>query len=71
MPKKHPEFHYKECISCGICVTACPVSALSLTKFNIDKLKKAYPELNGRDCIGCGLCGKSCPMQAIVMVESV
>lgn len=71
MPKKHPEFSYKECIACGICVTACPISALSLNKINVDRLKKAYPEMNGRDCIGCGLCEKSCPMGAIVMAELV
>ena len=29
--KKVPSFKYKDCISCRICVQACPVSAIELT----------------------------------------
>jgi len=66
--KKVPSFHTKECISCSICVQACPVSALSLTKPGKSlKYKNYYPELVAEKCIGCALCVKSCPMDCIGM----
>ena len=71
MAKKHPKFQYEACIACGMCVTVCPVSALSLSETNLDKFKKAYPALNDRECIGCGQCEKSCPMGAANMVEDL
>lgn len=67
MAKQQPVFDYTLCIACGICVTACPVSALRLAKTGLDALKTAYPELSERPCIGCGACEKACPMDAIGM----
>ena len=67
MAKQKPVFVYDRCIACGMCVTACPVSALELSKTDLDSLKTGYPELTGRVCIGCGLCEKTCPMDAIAM----
>ena len=32
MMKKTPVFDYLLCVSCGICVQACPVSALGMQK---------------------------------------
>lgn len=65
-PKKNPIFDYDICIACGICAQACPVSALELSKTNVDKYKKAYPELKG-SCTGCGICAESCPLDAVEM----
>ncbi len=70
MAKQKPAFSYALCIACGMCVTACPVSALALTMTGQDALKTVFPELSGRECIGCGLCAKSCPMNAIEMKEA-
>lgn len=65
--EKSPAFDYKICIGCGICVEACPVSALELQKTDVDKLKTAYPEIARNTCVGCGICAKACPLDAITM----
>lgn len=70
MPKKIPVSDYDLCIACGICVQACPVSSLELTKLGVDKLNKAYPEIAREGCIGCGICAKNCPLDAITVVEN-
>lgn len=46
-----------ECISCGACVDACPVEAISegASKYEIDA------DL----CIDCGACASQCPVEAI------
>lgn len=47
-----------KCISCGTCVSICPVGAISFdsdAKAVIDKTK----------CIHCGACEASCPVGAI------
>lgn len=66
-PKQHPTFDYSLCIACTICATACPVSAIELTRTDEDNLNTPYPQLGSRACIGCGTCEKDCPMRAIAM----
>ncbi len=45
------------CVSCGACVSECPVGAISQgdTQFNID----------AGTCIDCGNCANVCPVGAI------
>lgn len=68
-PKIIPSFKYKDCLSCSICVQACPVSALSLTLAGKSgKYRNNFPELvDATGCIGCKLCVTSCPMDCITM----
>lgn len=69
MAKKIPSFNYSLCVACGICMQACPVSAIDLTKVDFDRIKRAYPQLTDRQCIGCSQCEKACPMDSVQMVE--
>ena len=45
------------CVSCGACVSECPVDAISEgdTKYVI----------NADECIDCGACASTCPTGAI------
>ena len=71
MSKKHPAFDYRDCVSCGVCAQACPLSCLTMTRPGKQgKYKNVFPELVGEACIGCGLCEKSCPMDVIRMEET-
>ena len=68
MAKKIVEIDTKDCLSCSICVQACPVSALGLTKEGKNgKYSNMFPEVIREKCIGCGICEKNCPMSCISM----
>lgn len=70
MARKQPIFSYKNCVSCGICAQACPVSCLAMTCIRTQgEYKKPCPQMAEEGCTGCGLCAKACPMNAISMAE--
>ena len=48
----------KKCITCGACVSICPVGAIS---FGSDGLA----EIDQSKCIKCGYCQDTCPVEAI------
>ena len=54
---------HRDCISCGRCVSACPMGLSPTTIFNlIDKDKVAEAdEWSALDCIECGSCSYVCP----------
>jgi len=51
------------CVSCGRCVKACPVQALTMAKGE-------KPVLDPPACIGCCCCHEVCPESAVQMVQS-
>ena len=71
MMKKKPVFDYLNCVSCGICAQACPISVLGLKKEGKSgKYRNVFPELVNENCIGCGSCARACPMGVVVMAEA-
>jgi Fe-S-cluster-containing hydrogenase component 2 len=51
----------KLCISCGGCVSVCPVMAL--------ELKDRYPTCDFNKCVNCETCVKFCPAGALKLKE--
>lgn len=47
-----------KCISCGACVSVCPVEAI---KFGED----GKPVIDQNICVKCGACENTCPVEAI------
>lgn len=70
-PKIVPSFNYNNCINCGICVQACPVSALDMTRQGKNgKYRNVFPELTDyQGCISCKQCVVACPMECINMAS--
>lgn len=52
------EIDYDRCISCGACVSSCPVQAMKQnTQWEV--------ELNEERCIRCLICVNACPVKAV------
>ncbi len=49
----------EKCSGCFACVSACPVSSISMQE---DSEGFWYPKINSLTCIECNLCRKSCPV---------
>ncbi len=63
-----PEFDIGLCMSCNMCIDACPVHCLALGGPKGGKDLHGYPYLkNGKACIGCGFCAEECPVEAVSM----
>lgn len=63
-----PEVDIDLCMSCNMCIDACPVHCLALGGPKGGKDLHGYPYLkNEKACIGCGFCESECPVNAISM----
>lgn len=59
------ELDEERCSGCGICLAACPYSAVSLVEASGKLVSATDPEL----CRGCGLCVAACPACARRLVK--
>jgi formate hydrogenlyase subunit 6/NADH:ubiquinone oxidoreductase subunit I len=61
-----PLFDYAACVSCMICLDACPTACLAQT-FSPDTAdRRIFPYLIRQDdCIACRFCGQECPVDAV------
>lgn len=50
------------CVACGVCIKACPKSAISVHR-------GCYAKVEDTKCVGCGLCVKACPVGCIEVKE--
>ena len=66
LEKKRPVFDLTLCVSCAVCVQACPISCIRLDRKGEKDDTNLYPALAG-DCTGCGSCERACPMSAIAL----
>ena len=61
---KHGELIPGRCKGCGICITKCPVAALSPSN-DLGVFATPIPQVDLERCIGCGNCRNFCPDSAI------
>jgi uncharacterized protein (DUF362 family)/Pyruvate/2-oxoacid:ferredoxin oxidoreductase delta subunit len=59
-----PAFSAEACVRCGLCVKACPVSALALAP------ESRRPAFDAARCISCSCCHEVCPHDAVRMTQS-
>jgi Na+-translocating ferredoxin:NAD+ oxidoreductase RNF subunit RnfB len=55
------EINKNKCISCGACISPCPVYA-------IEQNHNWEVEFIEDKCTGCGICIESCPVRAIIRI---
>lgn len=64
-----PRFDQKTCMSCTICLDACPVNCLAMKESAEPQNLHLYPYLKEeKACIGCGFCSSGCPVDAVSMI---
>lgn len=61
----------EKCISCGLCVNACPNQVINLTSEKDEKNKKVLQtyHMNMGRCLLCGLCTEACPTKALKLCQ--
>ena len=60
-----PNINYDSCVSCGKCVNACHIGAISKVKENDKNIIKIDEEV----CLGCGVCARNCPKGSIILLK--
>lgn len=60
-----------KCISCGLCVNACPNKVITLLSEKDESNKKVLTsyEMNVGRCLFCGMCTEVCPTSALKVTQ--
>jgi len=53
--------HADECKGCGLCVEACPLGGLQISRTRLNRLGYHPIEFLEVGCTGCGVCFYACP----------
>jgi ferredoxin len=61
--KKRIDIDHKKCLSCNICVEACPI--------NIIESNIPFPPIIHENCVYCSTCVEACPVDAIEITHIV
>ena len=62
--ERFPEY----CKGCGLCITRCPVKALTFSN-DLNFLGTQIPQVDLKKCTACGLCQTTCPDGAIKVTK--
>ncbi len=53
--------HADECKGCALCVEACPLGGLQISRSKLNRLGYHPIEFVDAGCTGCGVCFYACP----------
>ena len=62
------EINLDECKGCGLCVAACPVNVIELSKDLINVQGYHPASYKGSGCTACGTCFYTCPEPGAIKV---
>lgn len=62
------EINTDECKGCGLCVVACPVHVIEISRTIINKQGYNPAQYTGSGCTGCGTCFYTCPEPGAITV---
>jgi 2-oxoglutarate ferredoxin oxidoreductase subunit delta len=71
VPKGFIEILKEDCKGCGVCVDACPHSAIELSTDRNRRGLRYASQMTAESCTGCTLCYVQCPSSAIVVYKQV
>ena len=66
--KRKIQINKMACKGCGLCVAACPMKALTMSK-EFNPAGYNFTVVDENTCVGCGTCYTVCPDYVYTVVE--